>query len=94
MKPAKREQSTAWELRGYWASGREVRVTLGKHCMIQTIVGLVTRVSVTGAFAILDGWHVPCAEILATGRPTIQDRQDYLAVMDRLRRERPAEMAA
>lgn len=85
MRPAKREQSTAWELRTAWAGRREVRLTLSDRCMIRTVVGQVRRVAVTGAFAEIDGWHIPLDEVLGTGKPTIQDRDDYIAQMQRLR---------
>lgn len=87
MKPAKREQSTAWELRGAWGSQQDVRLTLTKRCVPRTIVGRVTRVSVTGAFAIVDGFHVPCAEVRATGKPTIEDRDRYARHLARLRKQ-------
>lgn len=86
-KPAKREQSTAWELRTAWGTQKEVRLTLTKRCVLRTIVGRVSRVSVTGAFAIVDGWHVPCAEVRGTGKPTIEDRDRYARQIARLRKQ-------
>ena len=74
---AKREQSTAWDLRSAWGTGRDVRLTLTKRCMVATVVGRVSYVSVTGAFAVVDGWHVPCADVRGIGRPTIEDRERY-----------------
>ena len=94
MKPAKREQDTAWEMRTAWGSHKEVRLTLTGRCTLRTIVGHVSAVSVTGAFVTVDGWHVPTVEILGTGRPTIADRDAYTAEMARLRSERLFEEAA
>lgn len=93
MKPAKQEQSTAWEMRTAWGTHTEVRLTLTDRCMVRTIVGHVSRVAVTGAFVAIDGWHVPTAEILGTGRPTIADREAYQAEMKRLAREQLLEAA-
>jgi hypothetical protein len=82
---AKREQSTAWELRKAWTSRQDVRLTLSPRCMLRTIVGRVSYVSVTGAFVVVDGWHIPCIDIDATGKPTIPDREGYEKTMDGLR---------
>lgn len=56
--------------------------------MLPTIVGQVDYVSVTGAFAVIDGWHIPCAEICGIGRPTIADQDRYDNAMRRLRGRR------
>jgi hypothetical protein len=85
---AKREQETAWELRGCWAGRHEVRVTLSERCMVRTIVGYVTSVAVTGAFFTIDGWTVPTADVLGTARPTIADRDAYLVEARRIRDDR------
>jgi hypothetical protein len=77
----------AWELRGAWGSGQDVRLTLTKRCMLRTVVGRVSRVSTTGAFAIVDGWHIPCAEVRGTGKPTIEDRDRYARQLARLRKQ-------
>lgn len=45
------------------------------------IVGIVSRVSVTGAFAIVDGWHVPTVEIRGVGKPTVRDREQYQGLL-------------
>lgn len=82
---AKREQSTAWDLRAAWGLGRDVRLTLTKRCMIATVVGRVTYVSVTGAFAVVDGWHIPCADVRGIGRPTIEDKDNYQSRVAELR---------
>lgn len=63
------EQRIAWDLRGHWATRRPVVLILTDRCLVGRIEGRVEYVSVTGAFALVDGWHVPCAEILAVHRP-------------------------
>jgi hypothetical protein len=63
------EQATVWELRTAWAKGRRVVLTLSDRCMIQRIEGTVERVAVTGAFVLIEGWHVPVAEILGVASP-------------------------
>jgi hypothetical protein len=69
------EQTIAWELRGHWISRRPVVLTLTKRCMIQRLEGNVSYVSVTGAFAVIDGWHVPTIEILGIVRPHHTQKQ-------------------
>ena len=63
------ESEVAWELRGHWAARRPVVVTLTSRCIVDRVEGLVEKVAVTGAFAVIDGWHVPVADILAVHRP-------------------------
>jgi nucleoside 2-deoxyribosyltransferase len=63
------EQSTAWELCTAWAKGRPVVLTLSDRCMVQRIEGVVSRVAVTGAFVVIEGWHVPTVEILSIASP-------------------------
>lgn len=63
------EQAMAWELRGLWAQHKPAVVSLSKRCMVQRVEGLVEYVAVTGAYAVIDGWHIPCADVLAVHRP-------------------------
>ena len=63
------EQQIAWELRGHWVTGKPVVVTLTERCIVRRIEGQVSYVSVTGAFAVIDGWHCPCVEVLGVARP-------------------------
>ena len=51
------ERKVEWELRLIWAQYRKVRLTLTDRCMVQTVMGIITRVSMTGAFVVLDGWE-------------------------------------
>ena len=44
------EAAHAWELRGAWAKGKEVRLTLDDICIIRTVVGRVTTVAATDAY--------------------------------------------
>lgn len=65
----RREQQTAWELRGAWASGRRVVLTLSDRCQVRRVEGVVSYVSTTGAFVVAQGWHIPTAEILGVAAP-------------------------
>lgn len=73
--PGRPEQAKAWELRGAWAQSKRVVVTLTDRCMIDRLEGPVSYVSVTGAFAVIDGWHIPCEEILAVHKPHHSQRK-------------------
>lgn len=61
---ARTESAVAWEMRRYWALGQPVDLILSERCMVDRIIGIVERVAVTGAFVIVDGWHVPTVDIL------------------------------
>lgn len=63
------EAAVAWELRGHWVARRTIVVTLTPRCLVDRIEGRVSHVSVTGAFAVIDGWHVPTVDVLAIHRP-------------------------
>lgn len=63
------EHAKAWELRGHWAAHRVVVVTLTPRCVVERIEGLVSQVAVTGAFVVIDGWHVPIEDVLSIHRP-------------------------
>lgn len=91
---ARTEQATAWELRAAWGVAQDVRLTLTERAIIRTIVGRVSRVSVTGAFAVVDGWHVPIVDVLAVGKPTREDREAYAAESERLMAQLAADGAA
>ncbi len=69
------EQAWAWELRTHWAKRRRVTLTLSDRCMIPSVTGLVDRVAVTGAFAIVSGWHVPLADVTGVFRPHFHQRE-------------------
>lgn len=85
--PALDDQRVAWELREAWLARRQVRLTLSERCVIRTVVGTVKAVAVTGAFATVDGWHVPVTEVQGVGKPTIGDIDAYAHEMHRLREE-------
>jgi hypothetical protein len=91
---ARTEQATAWELRAAWGTSQAVRLTLTERALIRTIVGQVSRVSVTGTFAVVDGWHVPIVDVLAVGKPTVADREAYAAELERHMAQQAAEEAA
>jgi hypothetical protein len=74
---ARPECETVWELRGIWARAGTVRLTLAEGCVLRTIVGRIDHVAVTGAFVVVDGWHIPLHVVLAVGKPTRQDRDEY-----------------
>lgn len=61
--------SITWELRAKWAKRQEVVLTLSDRCNPQRIEGLVDRVAASGAFVVVDGWHVPTDEILGVHQP-------------------------
>jgi hypothetical protein len=67
--PERPEQATAWELRGAWAAHRRVVVTLSDRCVVQRVEGLIEAVAVTGAFVVIDGWHIPTADVTGVHRP-------------------------
>jgi hypothetical protein len=79
------EQRTANALRDAWLTRRQVRLTLTSNCMIRTVVGKVSSVAVTGAFATVDGWHVPTVNIEGLGKPTVGDVEAYARAMHDLR---------
>jgi hypothetical protein len=81
-RPALREESTAWDLRTYWANRQAVRLTLTPECLLRTIVGTVDKVSATGAFVEVDGWHIPTACVDAIGKPTYDDKEAYKRQME------------
>jgi hypothetical protein len=85
MKLVLDEQRTAAELRDYWLTRRQVRLTLDEHCIIATVVGRVSAVAVTGAFCTVDGWHVPTVNIRGVGKPTLVDLDAYAQAMHDLR---------
>jgi hypothetical protein len=70
-------EMVVWELRGAWAKRRMVRLSLTKRCLVPRVIGRVARVSVTGAWVEVDGWQVPTEEILAVGRPTLEEITEY-----------------
>ena len=69
MDLARQEQTTAWELRGAWIESKPVVLTLTERCMIRRLEGLIEYVSVTGAYVMIDGWHVPTVDILGVLKP-------------------------
>jgi hypothetical protein len=79
------EQVMAARLRSAWLGRRAVRVDLSERCEVQRIVGRVNHVSVTGAVATIDGWHVPVAEVTAIDAPTHEDTEAYADFMHHLR---------
>lgn len=58
-----------WELRAAWANGRRVALTL-EHCDVDRVEGVVTRVSATGATAVVGGTLVPLDRALAIHWPS------------------------
>jgi hypothetical protein len=81
------EQAVAWDLRAAWIHRRAVRLTLTEACVLPTIVGKVSAVSVTGAFATVDGWHIPIAAIRGVGKPLVGDVEAYAHLMHDLSAE-------
>jgi hypothetical protein len=71
--------SVSWELRGVWARRKVVRLTLTERCEVPRVIGRVQRVATTGAFAVVDGWHIPIDDILAVGDPLLEEIEAYEA---------------
>jgi hypothetical protein len=67
--------SITWELRGKWARQEAVVLTLSEHCNPRRLEGLVDHVATTGAFVVVDGWHVPTEHVLAVHRPHFTQRE-------------------
>lgn len=61
--------SVAWELRGAWASGRRVSVTL-ERADLERVEGVVHAVAATDAHATIAGRLVPLDRILAVHLPS------------------------
>lgn len=59
-----------WELRGAWASGRRVALSLDPRCVVSRVEGWVRSVSPTDAAVRIAGWHVPAEAILAVHHPS------------------------
>lgn len=59
-----------WELRGAWASGRRVVLSLDSRCVVRRVEGWVRGVAATDAFVRIQGWHVPGDAILAVHHPS------------------------
>lgn len=70
--------SISWELRGKWASRKWVRLTLSERCVVEVVIGRISRVATTGAFVVCDGWEIPMGEILAVGSPDPEEREAYM----------------
>lgn len=75
MSLSRPEQSIAWELRGAWAGHRPVVLTLSARCLVERVEGLIERVAVTGAFVVIDGWHIPTVDVLGVHRPHHSQRE-------------------
>lgn len=59
----------AWELRGAWATGRRVSLSLEQRAGGR-LEGHVHRVAATGAFVVVSGVHVPLDDVLAVHHPS------------------------
>jgi hypothetical protein len=62
--------SLLWELRAAWATGRRVSLSLDERCIVHRVEGWVEQVAATGAFVVVNGWHVPTDAILAVHNPS------------------------
>lgn len=63
-------RSVAWELRGAWARGLRVALSLDDRCDMPRLEGHVRRVAATDAFVEISGVHVPLDAVLAVHRPS------------------------
>jgi hypothetical protein len=59
----------AWELRGAWATGRRVSVSL-ERADVDRLEGTVQRVAATDAYATIAGRRVPLDRVLAVHLPS------------------------
>lgn len=59
----------AWELRGAWALGRRISITIDAADEAR-LEGTVRRVAGTGAYAVIAGVHVPLDRVLAVHHPS------------------------
>jgi hypothetical protein len=62
--------STAWELRGAWATGLRVSVTIDA-LDLQRLEGHVSAVSATDAYAVISQRQIPLDRVLAVHRPSL-----------------------
>ena len=62
-------RAVAWELRGAWASGRRVSVTL-ERCDVDRVEGHVFTVAATDATVTIAGLSIPLDRVLAVHRPS------------------------
>lgn len=77
--PVRDEHRLAYEMRAHWALRRPVVLTLSDRCVVQRVEGTVEQVAVTGAFVVVDGWHVPLQDILSVRTPHFTQRQGRAA---------------
>lgn len=71
----------------YWQTGTPVKVFLTDRCTMEFVVGKVTHVATSGAFAVVDGWELPLDDVLAVNEASSSDERDYrAAVVDLARR--------
>lgn len=74
------EGHLSWDFRGFWARRVPVVVTMSERAVIRTVVGRVQRVASTGAFAVVDGWHLPMSHVLRVASATVEDEENYQRV--------------
>jgi len=65
-----RASAKAWELRGAWATGHRVSVSLDV-AELPRVEGHVARVSATDAYVVITGRHIPLDRVLAVHRPSL-----------------------
>lgn len=61
--------SISWELRAKWATRQDVVLSLSERCDPRRLEGQVNSVAPSGAFVVVDGWHVPMEDVLAVHQP-------------------------
>jgi hypothetical protein len=74
------EQDVAWDVRGRWAAHKRVVLTLSDRCMVQRVEGVIEYVAVTGAYCIVDGWHIPMIDVVGVAAPHFHQRPDMRLV--------------
>lgn len=64
-------------LRSFWFSGNEAAVTMDDSSVFKVIVGKITYMPPTGAFATIDGQHIPTVSVQRVETATDIDRKAY-----------------
>jgi hypothetical protein len=64
-------------LRAFWYSGNDAAVMMNHRSVFRTVVGVVSYVSPTGAFATVDKVHVPIAHVMKVSPADDIDRKNY-----------------
>lgn len=70
MKLVRPTSAITWDLRGAWAKRKRVALSLDERCTPRRLEGTIQRIATTGAFVVIEGFHVPTDAILAVHNPS------------------------